>query len=209
MARSEPESEPEQNSDDDSLPAGVAFLARYPIRERSLGNRYRAVFDDPLFNPEGILVWMHKRCADRVNGGLRVSRNAAARRDIIAGMLRDCGRGLGYDDRFANMVDNVIAMEDLTDDEQSPTHVMSEQQVLDLTLQCQQAFELALQSDIRQRSAEASGEASSSADAERLERGDADSERSENDAERLDWYMRDGLDEVSDHEYWHELHYGD
>eukprot|EP00435_Cladocopium_sp_Y103_P073193 s116_g42.t1 len=60
------------------------------------------------------------------------------------------GRGLDYDDRFASMVENVIVMEDLTDDENSPTHAMTEQQVLDLTLQCQQAFEMALQSDVRQ-----------------------------------------------------------
>eukprot|EP00435_Cladocopium_sp_Y103_P050970 s3945_g15.t1 len=126
-------------------------------------------------------------------------------------MIRECSRGLDYDDRFANMTENVIAMHDLTDDEESPTHSMTEQQVLDLTLEYQQTFEMALVAANRERFAQSQAAANTSEQAAHMEEeeGDAETERSETDAERLDRYMRDGLDEVSDHEYWHELHHGD
>eukprot|EP00435_Cladocopium_sp_Y103_P064935 s512_g26.t1 len=199
MARNVEEPEPEQFDDaeqlvevDDELPAVVQRLSRYPIGERSLRNR----------------------CELRVNRGVNEAKNAV-RRDLLSAMLRECQRGL-HGDRYANMTENVISMTDLSEDETSPTHALKQEQVWQMTLQCQQAFEMALQEAIRARNAataatSASTDASAEIPADEGEESEhqTDSDPSETGVEKLERYMAASLEEVSDPEYWTELHYGD
>eukprot|EP00435_Cladocopium_sp_Y103_P063908 s2156_g25.t1 len=127
-------------------------------------------------------------------------------------MLRECQRGL-YGDRYANMTENVISMTDLSEDETSPTHALTQEQVWQMTLQCQQAFEMALQEAIRARNAATSANSDASAEIPAEEGGESehqtDSDPSETGVEKLERYMAASLEEVSDQEYWTELHYGD
>ena len=213
MARNEGEPEPEEMevpSDDDDPPAGVTLVCRYPTNERSLARRYESVFEHVFFKPEGILLWMHSRCEGRVNRGVREARNAV-RRDLIASMIRECRDGL-EGDRFANMSGNTMAMTDLTDDENCPNHNISQDEVLAATQRFQDAFDAAM--EMYERRAAMSSDVQPDAEEEPENSESSESEEPEddlheNDAERLARYMRDSVDQVSDPEYWFELHYGE
>ena len=101
MARSEGEVsedhvDEDESSESESLPAGVDVVSRYPMHDRSLGQRYYTVFRDLIFKPEGILLWMHQRCEERVNRGIREVRNTVRKHLLTcldgASMQRWVGR---------------------------------------------------------------------------------------------------------------------
>ena len=87
--------------------------------DRSLGHVYMNVISDPMFKVEGLLVWMYHRCEGRVRRGDSRVRNGF-RMETLQQMVRTCYNGLIEPERF-NMVNHVVTMNDLSEDEGSPT----------------------------------------------------------------------------------------
>lgn len=74
-----------------------------------------------------LLLWLHYRCQERIERGVNVEVNTD-RLTILQNMLDEVEEGL-RGDRYNNLRDSCIAMPDLTDDENSPRHGVSDQQL--------------------------------------------------------------------------------
>ena len=131
--------EPEPEGDVDAIqlePIAEPPTSRFAMHDRSLGAKYPSVLSDPLVRPEGILVWLHKRCELRVRRDYKVIQNRM-RMQTLSEMLHVCLAGMN-ESQTQTMRDNLTAMNDFSDDENSPRHQVPESQFL---LQVQQAYQ--------------------------------------------------------------------
>ena len=93
------------------------LTSRYPMNNRSLGHVFANVFADPMFKVEGMLVWMYHRCEGRVRRGNKRVLNGF-RMQTLQQMIKVCYDFAGMTaSESQNMMDNVVAMTDLSDDE--------------------------------------------------------------------------------------------
>ena len=107
-------------------------------------------------------------------------------------MLTICMQGMNAPDH-ANMVDNVWAMPDLSDYEESPRHGIVESMVnRECTMACR-AYDIAVDM-VRQLDSQSV---------------DSDGEPIESTQARYNRYQHSNLDEVSEPAYWHEVNYTD
>ena len=82
---------------------------------------------DVMVRPEGILVWLRRRCELRVERGTKTKViHNRYRMDVLTDMLRVCWTGM-TESATQTMRDNLAAMYDLSDDEQSPRFGTSEE----------------------------------------------------------------------------------
>ena len=83
------------------------------------------VINGPMFRVEGMLVWMYHRCEARARRNVNRVVNGF-RMDTLQQLIRacDCFEEM-TESESQHMMDNVVAMTDLTDDETSPRHQMS------------------------------------------------------------------------------------
>ena len=160
------------------------------MHDRSLGAKYPSVLSDPLVRPEGILVWLHKRCELRVRRDYKVIQNRM-RMQTLSEMLHVCLAGM-IETQTQTMRDSLTAMNDLSDDENSPRHQVSESQFLLQVQQTYQAYEIAAW---RIRRAVAM---QPNAFGENLE--------DEGEEEMYDRYAHSNLSDVSQPDLWMEIH---
>ena len=130
------------------------------------------------------------------------------RKDLLAWMVQQCRDGL-EGDKYSNMVDSTICMLDLTDDETSPSHNISQDEVVAATLHHQRAFDFAMDLYERRNAARADAQPDAEADPQNMDDESSESDELENGASRIQRYMNSRMEEVSDVEYWTELHYGE
>ena len=164
--------------------------SQFAMHERSLGAKYPSVLSDPMVRPEGILVWLHKRCELRVRRDYKVIQNRM-RMQTLSEMLHVCLAGMN-ETQTQTMRDSLIAMNDLSDDENSPRHQVPESQFLLQVQQTYQAYEIAA-SRIRRAVA-----MQTNAFGENLE--------DEGEEEMYDRYAHSNLSDVSQPDLWMEIH---
>ena len=113
------------------------------------------------------------------------------------------------DSESQNMMDNVVAMTDLTDDENSPRHQMSMDERETEIFQAFQAYQVGLDLVSRIRNAEDRQNESANADGTTTNAEmNSESSGSENLPEQLRRYLHIPLEEASDPELWMEIHHG-
>jgi hypothetical protein len=171
-------------------PVAEPPTSQFAMHERSLGAKYPSVLSDPMVRPEGILVWLHKRCELRVRRDYKVIQNRM-RMQTLSEMLHVCLAGMN-ETQTQTMRDSLIAMNDLSDDENSPRHQVSESQFLLQVQQTYQAYEIAA-SRIRRAVA-----MQPNAFGENLE--------DEGEEEMYDRYAHSNLSDVSQPDLWMEIH---
>ena len=136
--------EPEPEGDVDAIqlePIAEPPTSQFAMHDRSLGAKYPSVLSDPMVRPEGILVWLHKRCELRVRRDYKVIQNRM-RMQTLSEMLHVCLAGMN-ETQTQTMRDSLTAMNDLSDDENSPRHQVPESQFLLQVQQTYQAYEIA------------------------------------------------------------------
>ena len=150
----EPEPEEENERQQEREPAAEPLTSRYPMNRRSLGHIYASVINGPMFRVEGMLVWMYHRCEARARRNVNRVVNGF-RMDTLQQLIRAC-----YcfeemtESESQHMMDNVVAMTDLTDDETSPRHQMSMDERETEIFQAFQAYQVGLDLARRIRNAE-------------------------------------------------------
>ena len=182
--------EPEPEGDVDAIqlePIAEPPTSRFAMHDRSLGAKYPSVLSDPMVRPEGILVWLHKRCELRVRRDYKVIQNRM-RMQTLSEMLHVCLAGMN-ETQTQTMRYNLTAMSDLSDDENSPRHQVPESQFLLQVQQTYQAYEIAA-SRIRRAVAM---------------QPDAFNE-DEGEEEMYDRYAHSNLSDVSQPDLWMEIH---
>ena len=164
--------------------------SRFAMHDGSLGAKYPSVLSDPMVRPEGILVWLHKRCELRVRRDYKVIQNRM-RMQTLSEMLHVCLAGMNAT-QTQTMRDNLTAMSDLSDDENSPRHQVPENQFLVQVQQAYQAYEIGLS---------------------RVRRGIRIQPESPNQSfedegqeEMYDRYAHSNLSDVSQPDLWMEIH---
>ena len=70
-------------------PTAEPSTSQLAMHANSLGTKYPTVTLDVMVRPEGILVWLRRRCELRVGRGNRVVHNRY-RMDVLTDMLRVC-----------------------------------------------------------------------------------------------------------------------
>ena len=204
----EPEPEEGNEREQEREPA-EPLTSRYPMNRRSLGHIYASVINGPMFRVEGMLVWMYHRCEARARGNVNRVVNGF-RMETLQQLIRAC-----YcfeemsDSEPQNMMDNVVAMTDLTDDDSSPRHQMSMDERETEIFQAFQAYQVGL--DLVRRIRNAENQQSENAEAnETTAEAEMNSESSgsENLPEQLRRYLHIPLEEASDPELWMEIHHG-
>ena len=162
-----------------------------------------------MFKAEGMLVWMCHRCEARVHRGNKRVLNGF-RMETLLQMIRVCYDYAGMTtSESQNMMDNVVAMTDLTDDDSSPRHQMSIHERETEIFQAFQAYQVGL--DLVRRIRNAENRQSENAEAnETTAEAEMNSESSgsENLPEQLRRYLHIPLEEASDPELWMEIHHG-
>ena len=182
--------EPEPEGDVDAIqlePIAEPPTSQFAMHDRSLGAKYPSVLSDPMVRPEGILVWLHKRCELRVRRDYKVIQNRM-RMQTLSEMLHVCLAGKN-ETQTQTMRDSLTAMNDLSDDENSPRHQVPESQFLLQVQQTYQAYEIAA-SRIRRAVAM---------------QPDAFNE-DEGEEEMYDRYAHSNLSDVSQPDLWIEIH---
>ena len=185
--------EPEPEGDVDAIqlePIAEPPTSRFAMHDGSLGAKYPSVLSDPMVRPEGILVWLHKRCELRVRRDYKVIQNRM-RMQTLSEMLHVCLAGMN-ESQTQTMRDNLIAMNDLSDDENSPRHQVPESQFL---LQVQQTYQAYVIAASRIRRAVAM---QPNAFGENLE--------DEGEEEMFERYAHSNLSDVSQPDLWMEIH---
>ena len=156
-----------------------------------------------------MLVWMYHRCEARARRNVNRVVNGF-RMDTLQQLIRAC-----YcfeemtESESQHMMDNVVAMTDLTDDETSPRHQMSMDERETEIFQAFQAYQVGL--DLVRRIRNAENRQSENAEAnETTAEAEMNSESSgsENLPEQLRRYLNIPLEEASDPELWMEIHHG-
>ena len=137
------------------------------------------------------------------------------RMETLQQMVRTCYNGLSEPERF-QMVDNVVAMRDLSEDEGSPRHRMSEDTARDEMFQAYQAYQVGLDLVRRIRDAEARQAEEGNEQPEQSDRAEGEDGRrsesssgSENLPDQLRRYLHIPMEEASDVELWMQIHHGE
>ena len=215
--------EPEPEGDVDAIqlePIAEPPTSRFAMHDGSLGAKYPSVLSDPMVRPEGILVWLHKRCELRVRRDYKVIQNRM-RMQTLSEMLHVCLAGMNAT-QTQTMRDNLTAMSDLSDDENSPRHQVPENQFLVQVQQAYQAYEIGLsrvrrgiriQPESPNQSFEDEGQEemydryahSNLSDVSQPDLWMEIHNQDESREERYHRYLFAERDEVSDGEYWDEL----
>ena len=175
-------------SPNDLEPGAEPPTSRYPANPRSLSSKFPNLFTRGNFRPEGVLYWLLWRCSKRALRGNERVKNLQRKGGLVE-MLQLCGKGLS-EEEHEQMVDNLRSLTDLTDDEFSPRHSYTEEQVIAECDQAEHAFGLAMD-EIRRMEAE---------DA------DSDGEAVESAEGRYYRYASSTISEISDPAYWYEVH---
>ena len=199
----EPEPEGGDEREQEREPAAEPLTSRYPMNSRSLGHVYASVINGPMFRVEGMLVWMYHRCEARA----RRSNNRVVngfRMETLQQMIRVCYCFEGMSESESqNMLDNVVAMTDLTDDENSPRHQMAMDEKETEIFQAFQAYQVGL--DLVRRIRDAENQQSENAEANGTTANaemNSESSGSENLPAQLRRYLHIPLEEASDPELW-------
>eukprot|EP00435_Cladocopium_sp_Y103_P017049 s2646_g4.t1 len=158
--------------------------SRYPMDERSLGCKFPAVFIDPMFRCEGVLIWLYHRSELRIARDNKPILNTM-RMNELSQMMHLCMDGLSPDEA-ENMKDSLLALSDLSDDETSPTHGASEESVRTSFAQAYQAYQIGMNMFGHLR---------------RPAQG-SDDENVENPEERYNRYVQSDIHSVSDPAEW-------
>eukprot|EP00435_Cladocopium_sp_Y103_P009035 s4349_g2.t1 len=182
-------------------PSPEPGVSRYPTNSRSLGLKYPQVFADVMFRAEGVIVWLHDRCEKRVNRNNKPILNGFRKRTLKE-MIHMCIRGMTSAET-EQMKENLLAMTDLTDDEESPRFGMRDEQV---HTECQQAIQaydfgidlLRLEQD---EGAQNDGDGENENIGESMEES-GESEVEPEGAKRYRYIMAN----VSEPDYWYEVH---
>jgi len=192
----ETEPEPEQQAEEGPMePSTEPQSSRYEANSRSLGLKYPGIFADVMFRAEAMLVWLHFRCQERIHRGNNVLVNSERRNGLVEmiHMFMDQPSG----DQHRHMKDSLIAMTDLTDNEESPRFRHTEQQVRDELGQAFQGFQVGMNlfGHLRRPNQE---QAADSDDSEIAV---------ETQEQRYHRYCRSTLSEVSDPDTWMEMNH--
>ena len=213
MVPGEGEPEPEDGERDaEREPAMEPLTSRYPMNNRSLGHVSASVFADPMFKVEGMLVWMYHRCEGRVRRGNKRVLNGF-RMETLQQMIKVCYDLAGMTaSESQNMMDNVVAMTDLSDDDHSPrAHLSMDEKQVEIQ-QAYQAFQVGLDLVRQMRRAEArhseNADGGTNNEEANNEQMDQSSSGSEGLPVRLRRYLHISLDEASDPDLWMEIHHG-
>ena len=175
-------------------PTAEPPTSRFPMRENSLGTKYPTVMSDVMVRPEGVLVWLRRRCELRVQRQHKVIHNTF-RMDVLTDMLRVCLAGMDGSET-QTMRDNLSAMCDLSDDENSPRYRTTEEDFLTYVQQAYQAYQIGRGVAERVRRD----------NAENVEQTDeASTEGEETNEERYWRYVNSSLSDVSQPDLWMEI----
>ena len=188
--------EPDPEGDVDAIqlePTAEPPTSQFAMHDRSLGAKYPSVLSDPMVRPEGILVWLHKRCELRVRRDYKVIQNRM-RMQTLSEMLHVCLAGMNAS-QTQTMRDSLTAMNDWSDGENSPRHQVPENQFL---LQVQQAYQAHDIGASRVRRAVAIQPNASNEDLE-----------GEDEEELYERYAHSNLSDVSQPDLWMEIHHQD
>ena len=213
MVPGEREPEPEDGERDaEREPAMEPLTSRYPMNNRSLGHVFANVFADPMFKVEGMLVWMYHRCEGRVRRGNKRVLNGF-RMETLQQMIKVCYDLAGMTaSESQNMMDNVVAMTDLSDDDHSPrAHLSMDEKQVEIQ-QAYQAFQVGLDLVRQMRQAEARHRENADGETNNEEANNEQMDQSSSGSEglpvRLRRYLHISLDEASDPDLWMEIHHG-
>ena len=205
----EPEPEGGDEREQEREPAAEPLTSRYPMNSRSSGHVYASVINGPMFRVEGILVWMYHRCEARARRNNNRVVNGF-RMETLQQMIRVCYCFEGMSESESqNMLDNVVAMTDLTDDENSPRHQMAMDEKETEIFQAFQAYQVGL--DLVRRIRDAENQQSENAEANGTTANaemNSKSSGSENLPAQLRRYLHIPLEEASDPELWMEIRHG-
>ena len=191
------EPEPEDIDEENQMePSAEPQSSRYESNARSLGLKFPGVFADAMFRAEGMLLWLYFRCQARVQRGKDVLVNAQRMNELadLIHMFMDRPNSV----QRGHMNESLIALSDLTDDEESPRFQFSEQQVKDDIGEAFQGYQVGmglfghLRHDLRRPTLR-------TADDDEVE------DTAENEEQRYHRYCRSTLSEVSDPDTWMEV----
>ena len=116
----EPENEDVENQvqTGSTEPSTEPPTSRYPTHQRSLGMKFPGIFSDVMFRAEGMLVWLYFRCQDRISRGNKPLENTERMNGLtqMIHLLMDEPTRENQE----HLKESLIAMCDLTDDENSP-----------------------------------------------------------------------------------------
>lgn len=193
------EPEPEDIDEENQMePSAEPQSSRYESNARSLGLKFPGVFADAMFRAEGMLLWLYFRCQARVQRGKDVMVNAQRMNELadLIHMFMDRPNSV----QRGHMNESLIALSDLTDDEESPRFQFSEQQVQNDIGEAFQGYQVGmglfghLRHDFRRPTL-------CTADDDEVE------DTAETEEQRYHRYCRSTLSEVSDPDTWMEVHH--
>ena len=162
------------------------------MHSNSLGAKYLTLMADTMVRPEGVLVWLRRRCELRVT--LCEGDPEQIQKDTLTDMLRMCLVGMN-ESQTQTMRGNLTAMCDLNDDEGSPRMNLSETEFQLQVQQSYQAYQIGrnIHDQVRRDNAE-SMEISSETGGEEIE------------GERCYRYVNSSLSDVSQPDLRMEIH---
>eukprot|EP00435_Cladocopium_sp_Y103_P033238 s948_g8.t1 len=186
-------------------PSPEPEVSRYPTNSRSLGLKYPQVFSDVMFRAEGVIIWLYDRCEKRVNRSNKPILNGFRQRTLKE-MMHKCMRGLIGPEK-QQMKENLLAMTDLTDDEESPRFGMRDEQVHTECLQAVQAYDVGIDLLRLERDAGTQNAGDDENEDEHTGESMRESGESEAESEGAKWYryIMANVEDVSEPDLWEEI----
>ena len=181
-------------------------------RNRKIGVKYQLADQTIPVEIAGVIGWLATRCTERIErSSSRRKRNLNRERKATLKQMMTVWRSDLTPNQRQRMTQNIYNMDDLSDDETSPTAGMTREQVIDDIRAAYQAYQVGLRL-LGDREQPQPISVIEIVAADLLEGAESDSEQEEDEemetaSERRNRYRFSQLEEVSDPEEWMEVHH--